>query len=61
MTVITPESLSPRLAEPRRTSIARHVAFLLARIRATMGESLETTIARSVDEAFRAIHRDLRS
>jgi hypothetical protein len=31
------------------------------RVRSTAGEGLEATMARAIDQAFAAIHRDLRS
>jgi len=34
---------------------------LLVRVRSTAGEGLEATMARAIDQAFAAIHRDMRS
>ena len=61
MTAVTPEAVSEQTVEPRPGILARRLAALLVRIRDVAGEDLETTIARAVDEAFAAIHRDMRS
>ncbi len=60
MTAVTPETVE-HATEPRTAALARRLAELLVRIRAVAGDDLQTTIARSVDEAFAAIARDFRS
>lgn len=60
MTAVTPEALSEPTAEPRPGILTRRLAALLVRIREVAGEDLETTISRSIDEAFAAIHREMR-
>ncbi len=60
MTAVTPEAIREHLVQSRTGSLARRLATLLLRIRGTAGEGLEVTIARAVDEAFAAIHREMR-
>jgi hypothetical protein len=60
MTAVTTEAVSEQRAEPRSGTLARRLAALLVAIRASAGEGLEATIARSLDEAFASLHREMR-
>lgn len=60
MTAVTPETASEQTFEPRPGTFARRLAALLVRVRATAGEDLQSTIARSIDDAFAGIHREMR-
>ena len=60
MTAVTPETVSEQSAELRPGTIARCLTSLLVRIRTAVGEDLQTTIARAIDEAFVGIHREMR-
>jgi len=60
MTAVTTEAVSEQRAEPRPGTLARSLAALLVAIRASAGEGLEATIARSIDEAFASLHREMR-
>lgn len=61
MTAVTPEAVSEQTDEPRPGILAHRLADLLVRIRRAAGADLEATIAQAIDEAFAAIHRDMRS
>ena len=60
MTAVTTESVSEQRAEPRRGTLARRLAALFVAIRSSAGEGLEASIARSLDEAFASLHREMR-
>jgi len=59
MTAVTTESVSEHRIE-RSGTLAHRLAALLVAIRASAGEGLEATIARSIDEAFASLHREMR-
>ena len=59
MTAVTSETVSEHSVEPRLGILAR-LAALLVRIRSAAGEDLEATIARSIDDAFAGLHREMR-
>ncbi|HEY1907691.1 MAG TPA: hypothetical protein VGG91_16710 [Myxococcaceae bacterium] len=60
MTAVTTEAVSEQRVEPRPGTLARRLAALLVAIRASAGEGLEATVARSIDEAFASLHREMR-
>lgn len=61
MTTVTDAAPSTSDTRARPTpSWLERVAALSVQIRSTAGESLEATIARSVDEAFASIAREFR-
>jgi len=60
MTAVTPETVSEQTTEPRPGTLARRLTSLLVRIRTAIGEDLQTTVARAIDEAFVGFHREMR-
>ena len=62
MTTVTDAAPAMNAAEHRtRPSMLERALDLLVRVRSTAGEGLEATMARAIDQAFAAIHRDMRS
>jgi hypothetical protein len=60
MTAVTTEAVSEQRADPRRGTLAHRLAALLVAIRGSASEGLEATVARSIDEAFASLHREMR-
>lgn len=60
MTTVTDAAPSESDTRALQPSWLERLATLVVRMRSTAGESLEATIARSVDEAFASIAREFR-
>jgi len=62
MTTVTDAAHALKASEHRgRPSMLERALNFLVRVRSTAGEGLDATMARAIDQAFAAIHRDLRS
>ena len=61
MTTLNPTVTASTHRGPRRASLLERLVTWVVDIRSLGGEGLEATVARAVDEAFAAIHRDMRS
>ena len=62
MTTVTDATPAMSASDHRgRPSMLERALKFFVRVRSTAGEGLEATMARAIDQAFAAIHRDLRS